>query len=121
MLIALWIINILLALAFLAAGGMKAMKGSDPFESAGARWIAPWPSWTIRAIGVAEIVGAIGLIVPLATGIAPVLTPIAAVGLAVVTFSAVVVHARVKEPFVPPLVLASLSAVSAVVGFIALG
>ncbi|HEV7657450.1 MAG TPA: DoxX family protein, partial [Mycobacteriales bacterium] len=56
-------------------------------------------------------------VVPAATGIAPILTPIAAVGLALVMAAAVVVHVRRKEQFVPPLVLGVLSLVLAILRF----
>ena len=65
-----------------------------------------------------ELVGeAIGLVVPWATGIAPILTPLAALGLALVMAGAVVVHVRRKEQFVPPLMLGILSLVVAVLRF----
>jgi uncharacterized membrane protein len=53
---------------------------------------------TVWFIGVMEILGAIGLIVPAATGIAPVLTPIAATGLAVIAVLAAATHVRRNEP-----------------------
>jgi hypothetical protein len=53
---------------------------------------------TVRVIGVVELLGAIGLILPAATGIAPVLTPIAATGLALTMVLAAATHIRRKEP-----------------------
>jgi hypothetical protein len=64
-----------------------------------------------------EIVGAVGLILPWLLDVAPILTPIAAVGLAAVMAGAVVVHIRRKEQFVPPLVLGLLALVLAVIRF----
>lgn len=53
---------------------------------------------TVKLTGLAETLGALGLILPAATGIAPVLTPIAASALAVVMLLAAVTHARRREP-----------------------
>jgi uncharacterized membrane protein YphA (DoxX/SURF4 family) len=68
----------------------------------------------VKGIGVLEVLGAIGLIVPAATGIAPILTPVAALGLALVMAAAVLVHVRRKEQFASPLVLGVLALVVAV-------
>ena len=64
-----------------------------------------------------EVLGAIGLIVPAATGIAPILTPVAALGLALVMAAAVLVHVRRKEQFASPLVFGLLALVVAVLRF----
>lgn len=117
MLVALWIINALLALAFLMAGGMKVARSPEALLESGMAWVAGSPSWGPRAIGTVEVLGAVGLIVPLATGIAPILTPLAAVGLAGMMIGASVVHVRRKESPAITLVLAALSIVSAVIGF----
>ncbi len=74
----------------------------------------PMADANVELIGAIEVVGAIGLILPWLTGIAPVLTPLAAVGLALVMAGAVVVHVRRKEAFISPLVLGVLALVVAV-------
>ena len=51
----------------------------------------------LRFIGVVEVLGAIGVILPALTGIAPILTPIAAIGLAVIQVLAIILHVRRKE------------------------
>lgn len=117
MLIALWIINGLLALAFLGAGAMKAFKSKEALAAAGMAWTEPFSPGAIKAIGVAEILGAIGLVLPLLTDIAPILSPIAATALAITMAGAVVVHVRRKESATPALALGVLSVVSAVLGF----
>jgi uncharacterized membrane protein YphA (DoxX/SURF4 family) len=117
-LIALWIINGLLALAFLAAGSMKLFRPKAALQSMGMAWTEDFPDAAVKLVGAAEIVGAVGLILPLLTGIAPLLTPIAATALALLMLGAVVVHLRRKETPVPPLVLGILSAVSAAIGFL---
>ena len=74
----------------------------------------------MKLIGIAELLGAIGLVLPMLLNVAPILSPIAAAALTVVMVGAVVVHVRRKEAFVPALVLAVLSAVAAVLGFLVL-
>lgn len=118
MIIALWILNGLLALVFVAAGAMKVARPREALMAQGMGYVEDFTSPAVKAIGAIEIVGAVGLILPLATGIAPLLTPIAAVGLTVTMIVGTVVHIRRKEKAVPSIVLALLSAVSAVLGFI---
>jgi hypothetical protein len=72
----------------------------------------------VKAIGLAQVLGAIGLILPQLLNIAPVLAPIAATGLLVIMIGAVVVHIRRKEAFMSALVLGVLLLASAVVGFV---
>lgn len=91
--IALWIIQILLAVAFLAVGGAKVAISGDKIRATG---LGAEP-WLIRLLGVAEVLGAVGIIVPGLTGILPVLTPLAAIGLAFVALGALVLHLRRKE------------------------
>lgn len=117
MLIALWVVNILLALAFLAAGSMKASRSKEALAAAGMAWTEDFSAGAIKAIGVAEVLGAIGLVLPLLTDVAPILTPIAATALALTMAGAVVVHVRRKESAAPALVLGALSVVSAILGF----
>ena len=93
----LWIVQALLAAMFLMSG---LMKSSQPKEKLVERlpWVADFSSPTVRFIGAVELAGAVGLILPAATGIAPVLTPLAATGLAIVMILAATTHARRKEP-----------------------
>jgi uncharacterized membrane protein len=92
----LWLAQILLALAFLAAGVMHAFrynqaKGQMP-------WVSAIPKDQLRIIGFLEMLGAVGLILPAVTGVLPWLTPLAAVGLALVMIFAVVFHLTRSEP-----------------------
>jgi uncharacterized membrane protein YphA (DoxX/SURF4 family) len=91
--VTLWIIQIILALAFLVSGIAKAIRPSEKLR-AGFPELQPG---VIRLIAVAEILGTLGLILPGATRIAPVLTPVAATGLAIIMIGAVVTHARRHE------------------------
>lgn len=95
--IALWISAWIAALGFLAAGVMKATRPKAQLQTRMA-WVQDFSATQVKAIGVLEILGAIGLIVPGLTGIAPVLVPIAATGLALLMIGAAGVHVRRKEP-----------------------
>lgn len=117
MLIALWIVNIVLALVFLASGGKKLVSTREQLSAAGMGSTENFSDVAVKALGMAEVLGAIGLIAPLATGIAPVLTPIAAVALLATMIGAVVVHARRSEALRIPVVFTILTLVSAVLGF----
>jgi uncharacterized membrane protein len=89
--IGLWIVQVLLALFFLMAG---INHGLRPLEEAvkGSPWMAGIPLGLARFIGFAELAGALGLILPAVTRIQPWLTPLAAVGCAVVMALAVPFH-----------------------------
>ncbi|WP_409474105.1 DoxX family protein [Streptomyces sp. HC307] len=93
----LWIVQAVLAGMFAMAG---VMKSTQPKEKLAAKlpWVADFSPGTVRLIGVVEFAAALGLILPAATGIAPVLTPLAATGLAITMLLAALTHARRKEP-----------------------
>lgn len=120
MLLVTWILSLLLALAFLAAGGMKVARPKPALASTGLAWVDDFSAGTVKLIGAVEVVGALGLALPLLTGIAPVLTPVAALCLAAIMVGAVVVHLRRHESPAPAVVLAVLSVVAAVLGFLTL-
>jgi uncharacterized membrane protein YphA (DoxX/SURF4 family) len=94
--IALWIVAGLLALAFLLAGFMKAFRPLDSLKQR-MGWVTSVPPWFVRFIGVAEILAAIGLILPAITGIQQWLVAAAAGGLVIVMIGALVVHSGRKE------------------------
>jgi len=93
----LWILQAILAAVFAMSGLVKAIQ---PKEKLAGKypWMQDFSGATVRFIGVMELLGAIGLIVPAAAGIAPVLTPIAGTGLAVMMVLAAAMHIRRKEP-----------------------
>jgi hypothetical protein len=95
--IALWAVSSILALAFLVAGGSKLALAKEKLATQGMAYVEDFSATQVKLIGTAEVLGAIGLIVPWATGIAPVLTPIAAVGLAALMVGAMLTHRRRKE------------------------
>ena len=110
--IALWIIQILLALAFLMAGTLKATQPIDRL-AARMKWVNSLrPPQTVRLIGILEVLGAIGLILPAVTGILPWLTPVAAIGLVLTMIGAMILHTRRGEAshFAPNMVLLLLAA-----------
>lgn len=120
MTIAYWIVAGLLALMMLGAGGSKLARPKAALAASGMTWTEDFRPATIKLIGLAEVLGAIGLILPMLLGIAPVLSPIAAVALAILMIGAVAVHIRRKEPLIPALVLAVISIAAAVLGFLIL-
>jgi uncharacterized membrane protein len=99
--VALWIVQGALALVFGGSGIVKATRDRKRLFDDGITWVEDFPAGAVRAIGVLEVLAAIGLILPAVTGIAPVLTPLAALGLAVLMAGACVVHYRRGElPFI---------------------
>jgi uncharacterized membrane protein YphA (DoxX/SURF4 family) len=105
--ILLWIIQGLLALVFLFAGGMKLVLPIEAMTKD-----MPLPGLFLRFIGVAEVLGAIGLILPGLLRIRAGLTPLAAAGLAIITVGATVVTLNTGGGALAliPLVVALLSA-----------
>jgi DoxX-like family len=83
MISALWIVQGLLALLFLWAGGVKLVLPLDQLTGP-----ISLPGWFMRFIGVAEVLGALGLILPGLLGIRPGLTPLAATGLVIIMIGA---------------------------------
>jgi len=86
----LWIIQVLLALLFLFAGGTKLVLPIDVLTSMGSPNQVQLPGLLIRFIGVCEVVGAVGLILPGLLRIRKGLTPLAAAGLATIMAGATV-------------------------------
>ncbi len=85
---ALWIVQALLALLFLFAGGMKLVIPPDVLASMGSPNQIPLPGWFVRFVGVAEVLGALGLLLPGLLRVKPWLTPLAAAGLVVIMIGA---------------------------------
>ena len=70
--IALWVVASFLALAFLFAGSSKLAQPKDALAKRGMAYVEDFSGTTVKLIGLAEVLGALGLILPQATGIAPV-------------------------------------------------
>lgn len=113
--ITLWLVQVLLASMFATSGLMKATMPIDELaQSLG--WPGDIPGRLVRFIGVAELAAAVGLILPAATRIVPVLTPLAGAGLTVVMLLAAVFHAMRGEFQAIPFNLA-LGALAALVAW----
>ncbi|MBO0841778.1 MAG: DoxX family protein [Nocardioides sp.] len=113
--IAYWVLAGLLALFYLYAGGQKLVRSQEQLNPmmAWAGTTIPMPG--VRAIGAVEVLGAIGLLLPPATGVAPVLALVAAAGFVVLQVLAGVFHVQRGEAKVTPLnwILVGLAAVLA--------
>lgn len=91
MLIAYWIVAGILALLYVISGGQKIVRSRAQLEPMMA-WAPTFPAWTVKAIGIVEVLGAIGLIVPPLAGILSALAIAAAIGLALVQLVAIGLH-----------------------------
>src|SRR5947209_8150409 len=106
---ALWVVQVLLALLFLFAGGMKLIV---PIQVLLAQMAVPLPGLFVRFIGVIEVAGALGLIFPALLRIKPYLTPLAACGLAIemIGATAITVIGMGVVPALMPLIVGLLAA-----------
>ncbi len=116
----LWVAQAFVALVVTLTGAAKLFV---PRERLAARmhWATSWPRGRIKLLGLGEVAGGVGLILPAATGIAPVLTPIAAICLLVLMLGAIGTHRRLGESFVPAAVVGALCVLVAAgrfVGFV---
>jgi hypothetical protein len=105
--VALWIVQSVLAALFLFAGGFKLA-----LPLAALAKVSPLPALFLKFIGTCEVLGALGLILPGALRIKPVLTPIAAAGLVIIMIGAVVTTVATigVGPAVMPFVVGILAA-----------
>ena len=94
--ISLWVLQILLAVLF-GMGGLTKLTTPIDELSAQMSWVPLYSEEMVRFIGAAEVAGALGLILPSALRILPVLSPIAALGLATVMVLAARVHYTLGE------------------------
>ncbi|GGV23123.1 membrane protein [Streptomyces longisporoflavus] len=94
--IAYWILAGLLCLFYLYGGGVKLVRSREQLRPMMA-WVDSTPMPAVRAIGAIEVLGAIGLILPPLTGIAPWLALVAAVGFVVLQIGATRVHLRLGD------------------------
>jgi hypothetical protein len=116
--LALWIVAGLLAAVYLFAGAGKLAMPKEKLATApGGGWVNDFSPGAVKAIGVLEVLGATGLVLPAALDIAPVLVPLAASGVAAIMTGAVITRIRRHER-VP--MLADLTYL-ALAGFVAWG
>lgn len=107
-----WSLSGLLAFAFVAAGALKVVTPRLKLAEK-MKWAASWSDANVKLLGLAEVLGAVGLIAPVLTGILPILTPVAALCLAFLMGGAVKTHLDLKEPFAPAAILGLLCLVVA--------
>ena len=115
-----WIAQGLLALAMLAAGGMKLSQTKEQLMASGNMdWTEDFSAPQIKGIGTLEVLAALGLILPAVLDIAPVLVGVAAVGVVLLMLGAVATHLRRKEGQMVPvnLVIAAIAVFIAVMRF----
>ena len=93
----LWILQALLAAIFLITGMTKLTQPREKMAAGFMTWAERVSDRQFRAIGLSEVLGAVGLILPAALEIAPVLTALAAVGLVLTMVGALLTHLRLGE------------------------
>jgi uncharacterized membrane protein YphA (DoxX/SURF4 family) len=113
---ALWIAQALLAAVFLITGVTKLAQPRAKMAAGPMRWAADVSDAQFRTIGVLEVLGALGLILPGVLHVAPAITPLAAVGLALTMVGALATHVRLGETsrIAAPIVLLGLAVLVAV-------
>jgi len=94
--ITLWVLACVLAVAFVGAGLPKVIQPKEKLVTF-MKWAEPLPVGAVKTLGALELLAAIGLILPPVTGIAPVLAPLAAVGLVIIMAGAIIIHTPKKE------------------------
>ena len=94
----LWIAQVLLATAFLYSGVSKAFLPKEEVIAKGQTGVVDIPRAGVKWIGASEILGTVGIIIPWALNIFPILTPITAVCFAVLMILAAPIHYRLREP-----------------------
>jgi len=94
----LWICQAMLAATFATSGTLKATQSKPRMLASGQTGVRDYPIGFIRFIATCELFGAAGMIAPIATGAAPVVTPLAAIGLGIIMLGAARAHARLHEP-----------------------
>lgn len=115
--VVLWVVSGGLALLYVIAGTIKVvLRRERMLAHENLAWMNDFSAGSVRTIASLEVLGGLGLVLPQATGIAPVLTPLAATGLALLQLGAALVHrGRGEYRSIPPnLVLAALAAFVAI-------
>jgi len=114
----LWIIAGLLVVVYLASGVGKLIVPKEKLAAIpGGGWVEDFSTGSVKAIGALEVLAAVGLVLSAATDIAPVLVPLAALGLVLIMVGAVITRLRRHEPKAMVADLAYLP----LVGFVAWG
>jgi uncharacterized membrane protein YphA (DoxX/SURF4 family) len=93
----LWVVQIVVGLAFIMAGTIKAFRAEQAAVQGRMKWVGELPRGLVAFIGISELLGGLGLILPAATGVLAWLTPLAGACLAIVMLLAAAFHASRKE------------------------
>lgn len=101
------IVQGLVATVFTLTGAAKLVLSREALAPR-MHWASTWPRGRIKLLGLAEVAGAAGLVAPRAAGIAPALTPVAAVCLGILMAGAVHTHRRLGEGWLPAAVIGAL-------------
>ncbi len=96
--IALWSVQVLLVVVFVFSAAIKGTQSRQRAVELGMTGVAAVPLSLMRFVAACEALGSVGLVVPYATGIAPILTPLAAIGLGVIMVPAARIHIGLGEP-----------------------
>lgn len=106
-----WIVQILVAVAFFMAGIMKVTQPKEKLAENMA-YVEDFSASTVKAIGAVEIAAALGMIFPSLIPLLPILTPLAGIGLVLTMIGAILTHIRRNEypKIVPNIVLLALAA-----------
>jgi uncharacterized membrane protein YphA (DoxX/SURF4 family) len=95
--VALWVAAIVLAATFLLSGSLKLVMSKERLIATRQTGVKPFPLPAIRVIAACELLGVLGIVLPWATGIVPVLTPLAAVGMVGLMIGAAISHGSLGE------------------------
>ena len=111
--------QLLLAAIFVATGLTKLTQPRAKLAAGPMGWAADVTDVEFRTVGLLEVLGALGLVLPRAFGIAELLTPLAAVGLALTMIGAITTHVRMGETdrLAVPIVLLVVTVFIAIAGF----
>lgn len=118
MTIGFWVVAGLNALLYLGFGGIKLARSKSALQAAGMGWTEAVSPATIKLIGLAEILGAVGLILPIALGTAEILGPLAGACLTILMAGAAVTHRRRNEPSALQIVLTAFALAATVLAAI---
>ena len=107
--IGLWVAQGLLSAAFGMAGFMKISAPIEQLAQSGMGFVKEYGVGTVRFIGISEVLGALGLILPAALRIKPILTPIAAIGVAIIMVLGAMYHIAHGESAMPTIIIFALA------------
>jgi DoxX-like family len=97
--VGLWVAQAILVAVFGFSAAVKGIQPKQRVLELGMSGVVNIPVPLMRFTALCEVFGVIGLVVPYATGIAPILTPAAAIGLGMIMIAAAVIHLRLHEPW----------------------